>query len=538
MRSLVRIFRSLSTLCLFLQAWPCRAGGIFNDYPQSDGDRRPAMTYEEDRIISGDLGAPEVLSFRVSLYGSPAPALPLLVQVHEWGGSFAREEEVAGYEPYEYNFVMLYFQYKPSSGNEDDWWFGTRWGGVCRMWAHDAVMGIVREAASTSLVSDHLPGVSIDPERVYLFGTSIGGTGAWQLGVRNPDVFAAVHAHSGFARFTPPVGPFQEQFEEDIVGGPGEAVVMFGDDGAPYPARDYSNLAWWLVNHRGAAWETAFITFTHGLADEIVPAASGGDLMAPVLEGQKRGFFYNRHGGGHSDECFVRLNWMWNFRRDRSFLSLGGTNLYEMSWEPASIGDQPGGYQVRLTGTGAADVTPRRLQNFRVASGVSYPCRLDTADGPATNIVADANALLTVPGVPAGHLLIIGEGGGVPDSGIVPRITINGSDGPVALTATDRAAVIVSLDPGLHSGENGDWWLAVETPFGWRFFTFSGWTSALTPAHQGPLFTLDSYPVFDTALSGLPTGVYTLYFGVDLHMDGVTGWGGVSYDSVTVNLAP
>ncbi|MFZ5453357.1 MAG: alpha/beta hydrolase-fold protein [Thermodesulfobacteriota bacterium] len=405
----------------FLGLPSAQGAGIFNSYEHADGDYRPSLVYEEDRTIAGHLGLNETLSFRLNLYGAPGADLPLLVQVHEWGGNFQRQEDIASYVPRAYSFVMLSFQYKPATGNEDDWWFGTRWGGECRLWAHQAVMNIVREAVNTSLIPDHLPGVTVDPNRVYLFGSSIGGTGAWQLGVRNPEVFAAVHAHSGFARFTPPVGPFQEQFENDIVGGPGDGIIIRDPGGHPYPARDYANLAWWLSNYRQPAWETPFVAITAGMADDVVPAASGGDLMQPVFDTQKRGFFYLRHPWGHSDECFVQMNWLANFRRNQSFLAFTNrsgygveppatgmvNDLYAFSWDPASIVDQTNHYEVLLVGSGTADVTLRRLQRFRVLPNRRYRYWITSKTGPGTAITASPAGLLTIPQRSGGQLLIV-----------------------------------------------------------------------------------------------------------------------------------
>ncbi len=426
---------SSGLICAFFYLTATFAG-IFNEYEH--GDRTPAFTYEEDRIISGHEGQAETLSFRLSLYGEEEVRLPLLVQVHEWGGSFQRMEDIARYTPEEYDFVMLYFQYKPSTGNEDDWWFGTHWSGECRLWAHEAVMNIVREAQNTPLVSDHVPGTSIDPSRIYLFGHSIGGTGAWQLGMRNPDIFAAVHAHSGFARFTPPVGPFQQQFEDDIVGGPADGIIITGDDGSEYPARDYSNLAWWLENYRSPSFPAPFMIITAGLDDEIVPAASGADLMAPVLDAQKRCFFYYRHQWGHSEACFVQLNRMWNFRLSRSFPAftnrsgygvalneIGNINdLYQFSWNPDTIVDLPNRYEVQLTGTGTADVTLRNLQNFQVEPYASYEYRLDDPSAPPMPITADQFGLLTVPSVSGPRRLIITPAG---YDSIIIHLTLNQS---------------------------------------------------------------------------------------------------------------
>lgn len=420
------------------------ASNIFNTHLYADGNRTPTRTYEEDRVIIGHQGEPTTLSFRLSLYGDAAANMPLLVQVHEWGGDFAREEDLAGYVPTQYAFVMLYFQYQPSTGNTDDWWFGTRWAGECRPWAHDAIVAIVDEVLHGTLVPDRLTGVTVDPNRVYLFGTSIGGTGAWQLGVRHPELFAAMHAHSGFARFTPPVGPFQEQFELDIVGSAGEGIVIRAADGRYQPARDYTNLGWWLTQYRNPAWETPFIAITAGTEDAVVPAASGGDLMQPVLDAQKRGFFYHRHNGGHSEDCFVQMNWLWNFRKNQSFLAFtnrsgygiepdetvtvgdwsgyaqGGINdLYQHGWDPSSIVDRYDHYEVQLTGTGSADVTLRRLQTFQVAPGGLYQYWLDAKDDAGAIIQADQWGLLTAPQVPGGHRLIIepadSDGDGLPD---------------------------------------------------------------------------------------------------------------------------
>jgi hypothetical protein len=253
--------------------------------------------------------------------------------------------------------------------------------------------------------------------------------------VRNPEVFAAFHAHSGLARFMPPVGPFQEQFENDIVGAAAQGIVVRDPLGVNYPARDYSNLAWWLTNYRQAGWDTPFVAITAGTADDIVPMASGGDLMFPVLDAQKRGFFYHRHAEGHSDYCFVQMNRLANFRRDQSFLAFTNrsgfgveppatgyiNDLYACSWDPASIVDQPRHYEVRLVGSGTADVTLRRLQRFRTIAHGAYRYWLNSQTGPGTPVRADASGLLTIPGVSGGQLLLV-EPVGNP-AGSVPGIT-------------------------------------------------------------------------------------------------------------------
>lgn len=431
----------------FCSVW---AAPLINSYYPADPQRSATITYEEDRTITGDEGANETLSFRIALYGTASANMPVLVQVHEWieaptpadedDYGFLRMEQLGGLVPGEYSFIMLYFQYKPQRGNQDDWWFGTHWDGSCKMWAHEAVMDIVREVIASTLTDydSRFSGVTVDANRVYMFGHSIGGTGSWQLGIRNGDVFAAMHAHAGFARFYGDVAGFQGQFETDIVGSSTDGILM---DGTSYPARDYSDLSWWLTNIQDPSFETPFVFITGGTTDDATPIGAAGDLMTPVFDQQKRGFFFYRHTGGHSDGVFVRMNWMWNIRLNQSYLAFtnrsgygitpaqavspwlsewdenldGVNNLTELYWEPSSIVDQLGHYEVNIVGTGTADVTLRRLQNFQVTAGGSYRYWLDSQSGAGTLVTADSNGLLTIPAISGGHKLIVEPEGGVTD---------------------------------------------------------------------------------------------------------------------------
>jgi len=117
----------------------------------------------------------------------------------------------------------------------------------------------------------------------------------------------------------------------------------------------------------------------------------------------------------------------------------------------------------------------------------------------------------------------------------VADIKANNSDGPITLYQNDTLTITVSLN---NNGitEDADWWLAADTPFGLFFFTFDGWTDAWVPGYQSPLFYLDSFEVLNMPVSGLPAGIYTLYFGVDTVMDGNVTWDSVYYDTVVVNI--
>ncbi len=61
-------------------------------------------------------------------------------------------------------------------------------------------------------------------------------------------------------------------------------------------------------------------------------------------------------------------------------------------------------------------------------------------------------------------------GGTVTDIVPVPDIKVNGSDGPVMISQLDTISVTVQLDAGTYAGEDADWWLLAEAPWGWYHY--------------------------------------------------------------------
>jgi hypothetical protein len=87
------------------------------------------------------------------------------------------------------------------------------------------------------------------------------------------------------------------------------------------------------------------------------------------------------------------------------------------------------------------------------------------------------------------------------------------------------------------SGHEADWWLVARTPLGWYYYDKSaGWLPGREVTLQIPLRDLPSREVLN--MSGLPTGVYTFYFGVDLVQNGKINMGQAYYDSVEVTINP
>jgi M6 family metalloprotease-like protein len=120
----------------------------------------------------------------------------------------------------------------------------------------------------------------------------------------------------------------------------------------------------------------------------------------------------------------------------------------------------------------------------------------------------------------------------------VPDIKANGSDGPITITTANNLLVTVELDAGNSSGFNADWWVLADTPFGWYHYNVASnsWFPGLIVTYQGPLFDLAPYVVLN--MSGLPTGTYIIYFGVDTNMNSSVDMDVLFFDSVDVNVTP
>jgi hypothetical protein len=119
-----------------------------------------------------------------------------------------------------------------------------------------------------------------------------------------------------------------------------------------------------------------------------------------------------------------------------------------------------------------------------------------------------------------------------------PDIKANGSDGAITISQSEKLSVTVELNLSTRASENADWWVVAETPFEWYYYDVNrdSWKPGLICTYGGPLFDLPPYDVLN--MSGLPTGDYTFYFGVDMVMNGSLDMSDIYYDSVEVEITP
>lgn len=368
------------------------------------------------------------LSWKLHYFKSPLPGaisgakLPLLVGLHSWqdGASVSNllnsESSLMQYEGAWEDILVLTVALE-NGNNLNTWWDGSKVNGAPTTWAMDGIVALVKARIGDAASLLNLAGKSVDADRVYLRGHSMGGSGTYHIGIRHPDLFAAIHAHAGFADYDGnPCGNenFCTSFTNDFIGTAAQNLQMKGIDGQNYPARLYSNMSWFVGAHNGASWaavhgkkyEPPYVHMTHGRADAAVNISSANRLVE-AMKLKRFGYSIYRNSGGHSADNFTRLHWLLGFRKNQSYLAFTDNStdgdqvngLNRIGWLTSSIVDQPARYQVQVTGAGTVSITPRRLQAFVIEPNRTYFYWKGAVTGSGTPVVSDPSGSLTLPAV-------------------------------------------------------------------------------------------------------------------------------------------
>ncbi len=247
----------------------------------------------------------------------------------------------------------------------------------------------------------------IDRNRVYLTGQSMGGWGSMTFGLRQPDLFAAIHA----------VLPrMRQRALPAIVPRPRPPQRALMDDGrTDYLER--MDMVRFVEQHPG---DLPFLAWTIGRRDGFATWKEQVD-MARALAAGRHGFVFAWNAKGHSEGeepmVLVRRDFpRQRFSRAESYPAFsrssidndpgrgdpvegdpeGGINL-GFAW--TMVADDASRWAVRVSNQLAqapmtVDITPRRVQSFRIAPHERI--RWATSDGRAGEVVADAHGLATV----------------------------------------------------------------------------------------------------------------------------------------------
>jgi hypothetical protein len=223
-----------------------------------------------------------------------------------------------------------------------------------------------------------------------------------------------------------------------------------------------------------------------------------------------------------------------------------GGSVFADSANITYINNQNVGFRTTITlgGVGQVEIISASETDLEAVSSIEVDVPLGPAVGLSNFIDSSPNVFAGSTGAVSGSAqvaVILPLGYSFTSEGTLlsarpmADIKANGSDTPVTLFSRDTLSVTVAMDKKGRT-DNADWWLAVQTPSGLYFYTFTGWTSTLQPAYQGALFTLPSFEVLNIPVSVLPAGTYTFFFGVDTVMDGTVTMGSAYYDFVQVNV--
>lgn len=356
----------------------------------------------------------------VALPASPRWPAPLQIGLHEWGAT--AWYGYGWWYGWKEGAILIATTDLPQT-----WWYGHHEAyGRRRPRAGDVVHNYT-ERRILSMLDWVKTRWRVDASRIFVAGSSMGGSGASAMAMRHGTVFAFGISWVGVYDFNRSP-QFTEGFA-DFLGAP--ALGLRTEDG---------ELVWNRVNlprvlRQDPAAETAFLTLSNGKRDTAIGWPQAVDFVRALQE-TRRPFIFRWSDGGHGERAFVPTadggndnpSPILDIRRDRSLPAFtrgsldddpgngdpadgapqGHINVY-LRWEPDTIVDRADRWEMSLyLVSGApqesctAHITPRRVQAFRPAPGTQIAWRNLTRGGEllqAGTVAVDRWGLITVPTV-------------------------------------------------------------------------------------------------------------------------------------------
>ncbi|MEI7687601.1 MAG: hypothetical protein WCL32_21545 [Planctomycetota bacterium] len=338
--------------------------------------------------------APQRDTFLVLHPKQPRSNAPLYVVLHSAGhdvhSCLACTARVGNHDIYHapHDFVALYLDCKANKG---DWWWGiNKYPGPDVSPTDKRVLDTVRWVIEK---------YGIDPNRVYLSGNSMGGSGTLGIGMRHGDVFAAIKANvpaevkhvSSRMSFPPNTAPANVPFPDPPI------VVDYSAQNDSW-SRGHDTFAK-AMNDRKYALIMYWGPFGHANNHENIMKVN--DLIASfdwlsVKKNEAYPVFTDA-------TCNDPLPWPNDVKDKKS----GQINAF-FRWN--TLRDTPDTLETTLSlikpselkttfaipAEATADVSLRRLQKLRIAPGESVRWTFGAAQGETR---ADATGLVTIPGL-------------------------------------------------------------------------------------------------------------------------------------------
>lgn len=261
---------------------------------------------------------------------------------------------------------------------------------------------------------------NIDPNRIYLRGSSMGGTGTVAFGLRHPEIFAAIFAN------VPQVNPamdnigWSQQNIEKYCGTRAEAIKTNEGDNV----WDRLNMTKFVGEHHE---DLPFLRTINSREDNVLKWPQIPPLLK-ALNDNRHGFISGWGLGGHNIQAsqvpaVVKDFDILKLRRDVSFPAFSNSSLNDDpgNGDPKDgtvTGQMGGGFdwtiladthdaweadiKVLVEGKAVAvtDLTPRRLQQFKPKAGERYQWSNTDSTGKVYQsgiVTADKWNLITLP---------------------------------------------------------------------------------------------------------------------------------------------
>ncbi len=299
------------------------------------------------------------------------------------------------------------------------------------------------------------PGLPADERRVYIYGHSMGGSGALAFAQRYPNVFAAAYSGQPITDYRTS-GVTKEDWAAMVAvkwGSPqlDLPVHLSAPQGLADRLQKYNGMGVWEWQNylaaisRQAADDMVPLGIDHGRQDDVITWSTQGEPFYAALSASRQAWSGLVNDASHLWSVFAGMapslgnldgvQPFWNFSviRDESVPGLSNMSaspaelpglgivynrslLWSSSWNPwdGAPLDQPDRWQMSFCalkpGTvkcGSSplkvDITPRRLQVFKIEPGAQYDWQVIQIAGSkflsSGTIIADANGILTIPGV-------------------------------------------------------------------------------------------------------------------------------------------
>ena len=232
-----------------------------------------------------------------------------------------------------------------------------------------------------------------DPMRTYAAGGSMGGCASFNIGFRNPDIFAAIAPHVGIVTYASGEGGDSERRISDVMG----SLDNPTDRGVT--VREWLDSTRFVRENEGTA--LPFVIMSNGRQDTSIPWWMNPPFYAAMQEtrqGLIAAWNEGTHGGTSAllpDDIRERMSfaWMHRFALDQSYPALSNASTNDDPGAGAADDGNPEGYinrgfdwkdvvderdQWQATVTwymddtalpALVDITPRRAQNFVLEPG-------------------------------------------------------------------------------------------------------------------------------------------------------------------------